>query len=48
LRCSTLSLIASVPVRSLLTKKIAPPPSAAWLPVRWLPVIVSLKRLPSL
>ena len=30
--CRTLSLIASVPVRSLLTKKIAPPPSAARLP----------------
>jgi hypothetical protein len=48
LRCRTLCSIASVPVRWLLTKKIAPPPSAAWLPARWLLVIVSLKRLPSL
>ena len=48
LRSRTLFLIASVPVRSLLTKKIAPPPSAARLSVTELPVIVSSKRLPSL
>ena len=46
--CRTLCLIASVPVRSLLTKKMAPPPSAARLPVRWLSVTVSVKRFPSL
>ena len=31
LRSSVLCLIAIVPVRSSLTKKIAPPPSLAWL-----------------
>src|SRR2546430_15638256 len=31
LRCSLEFLIVSVPVLSLLTKKIAPPPSLAWL-----------------
>jgi hypothetical protein len=48
LRSRTLSVIAIVPVRSLLTKKTAPPPSAAWLPLSRLPVMVSAKRLPSL
>ena len=45
---ATLPEIASVPVRSLLTKKIAPPPSAAWLSRSALPAIVSAMRLPSL
>jgi hypothetical protein len=37
----------AVPVRSLLTKKTAPPPSAAVLPVIRDPVIRSVKVLPS-
>jgi hypothetical protein len=45
---SELSRIDIVPVRSLLTKKIAPPPSLAWLSSNTLPPIVSVIRLPSL
>jgi hypothetical protein len=37
----------AVPVRSLLTKKIAPPPSAAELPVIREPAIRSVNVLPS-
>jgi hypothetical protein len=37
-----LFVIAIVPVRSLLTKKTAPPPSAAWLPVSRLSVSASV------
>ena len=36
-----------VPVRSLLTKKIAPPPSLAWLSSITVPAMRSVKTLPS-
>ena len=38
----------SVPVRSLLTKKMAPPPSLAWLSVIVAPATCSVIVLPSL
>ena len=39
--------MSSVPVRSLLTKKIAPPPSRAWLRVMRVPATSTRKSLPS-
>ena len=38
----TESTMSTVPVRSLLTKKIAPPPSRAWLRVIFVPALVAL------
>jgi len=39
--------IVRVPERSLLTKKTAPPPSRAWLPVIVVPSTSTEKSLPS-
>ena len=39
--------ISRTPLRSLLTKKIAPPPSRAWLPVILVPASSTRKSLPS-
>ena len=37
----------TVPVRSLLTKNTAPPPSLAWLSATTEPAIVMVNRFPS-
>ena len=47
LRLSLEERISRSPVRSLLTKKIAPPPSRAWLPVIVEPATSTVKSLPS-